>query len=223
MLSICEKGSVLAIHEPHPDLASIIVERGSIANIHVCITSTSSADSSWTEIDAYSPRSVVKSLLPPNISIFIDCSAGGQGQRAGSLIASCLPQTCLKTTVASLPSLRRIRGFSVADLHQKLKTVLQRALKEVAAARSSTNTLPLIRVDQLVDGSSVAPPPAPAIVDWSTTTEVPVQISTVDSHITIKGDRTYIDAKWKKLLTEAGVRVEVFSNDITDKEALSKN
>ncbi|KAH6869498.1 polyketide synthetase [Thelonectria olida] len=251
MLSICERGSVLVIHEPHPDLASIIVERGSIANIKLFITSTSSADSSWTKIDAYSPKRVVQSLLPPNISVFIDCSASGQSQRAGSLIASCLPQSCLKTTVAGLPSLRRIRSFSVGDLHQTLSTTLQRALKEVAAP-SSSNTLPLIGLDQLVDGSAVAPS-APAIVDWGISTEVPVQISTVDSHVTFKGDRTYvlfgltsdlaqsicdwmvtrgarniiltsrnpkIDAKWIKLLKEAGVRVEAFSNDITNKVAL---
>ncbi|KXH56087.1 polyketide synthase/peptide synthetase [Colletotrichum salicis] len=251
MLSICGKDDVLAIHEPHPDIASILIERSSEANIPVHITTTSPVDSTWTKVDAYSSRSVVKSLLSPDISVFVDCSVGGQSQRAGSLIASCLPQACLKTTIACIPSLRRIRGFSVVDLHRSVKKLLQKALKEVST--SVISTLRSVRVDQLADDSSVAPPAAPAIMDWSTATEVSVQISTVDSHVAFKSDRTYvlfgltsdlaqsicdwmvthgarnivltsrnpkIDAKWEKLLTEAGVRVEVFSNDITDKEAL---
>jgi hybrid polyketide synthase/nonribosomal peptide synthetase ACE1 len=110
--------------------------------------------------------------------------------RTGSLIASCLPQSCLQTTVSGIRTLQHVRSFSIADLSQKLSGVAQRALRGVLNPKH-TSSLPLIGLEQLV-GQSEIDLTVSAIVDWSAPTGVPVQISTVDSQITFKSNRTYV-------------------------------
>nr|A0A7L9EYL1.1 RecName: Full=Hybrid PKS-NRPS synthetase xenE; AltName: Full=Xenoacremones biosynthesis cluster protein E [Xenoacremonium sp. BF-2018a]QOJ72663.1 XenE [Xenoacremonium sp. BF-2018a] len=253
MLSLCESDSTLLIHEPSPDLASAIAACGSSGKINVVFTtSTSSGDSTWTRIDAYSTQRAIRSLLPENVSVFIDCSAGSQSRRTASLIASCLLPSCFQTTISGVQSLQRIRGLSPTDLCQKLNDALAWASKELAAP-SNPGTLPSIKLETLIDDSAVAST-TQAVVDWSTATSVPVQVSTVDNHVTFKGNNTYvlfgltsdlaqsicdwmvsrgarnivltsrnpkIDSNWIELLKGAGVRLEAFANDITNKDALS--
>jgi hybrid polyketide synthase/nonribosomal peptide synthetase ACE1 len=190
ILSICQRDSTLLIHEPSPEIASSIVECASDANITVHFTASSPfpTDNLWICIDAYSPKRVIQSSLPSHVSVFIDCSM--KNGRTGSLIASCLPQSCLQTTVSGIRTLQHVRSFSIADLSQKLSGVAQRALRGVLNPKH-TSSLPLIGLEQLV-GQSEIDLTVSAIVDWSAPTGVPVQISTVDSQITFKSNRTYV-------------------------------
>lgn len=192
ILSVCQRDSTLLIHEPSPGIASGVVEVASDANITVIFTTSSPdpADDSWTRIDSYAPKRVIQSSIPPHVSAFIDCSTSSQNRRAGSLIASCLPPSCIRTTIAEVQEPQQARSFSIADLRQKFSSVAERALKETLKSKHSSS-LPVIGLDQVIGRSNIDTM-MPAIVDWGTATRVPVQITTVDSQSTFKSDRTYV-------------------------------
>ncbi|KAI3396960.1 hypothetical protein diail_11360 [Diaporthe ilicicola] len=133
-----------------------------------------------------------------------------------------------------------------------LATPLHPSYLVLGINKATGNCLPSIRLEKLV-GAPGIDTIRPAIVDWTVSTGVPVQISTVDSQVTFKSDKTYVlfgltsdlaqsvcdwmashgarnivltsrnpkvDATWIELLGKSGVRLEVFANDITDKNAL---
>ncbi|KUJ20445.1 polyketide synthetase [Mollisia scopiformis] len=252
MLSVCQRDSILLLHEPSLEIASSIVESASDGNITVFFTTSSPTptDKSWIRIDAYSSKRLIQSSLPARVSVFIDCSTSDQNGQNGPLIASSLPGLCLRTTITGIQALQHARNFSIAALSQKFNGAVQRALRDTLKPNQLVS-LPSIGLEQLTGRSEAIP----AIVDWSAiTTGVPVQVSTVDSQVNFKGDRTYvlfgltsdlaqsicdwmvshgarnmvltsrtpkIDAQWIELLAKVGVRVEIFANDITDKEALA--
>ena len=192
ILSACQRDSTLLIHEPSQEIASSIVESASDAHITAVFTTSSPdpADNSWIRINSYAPKRVIQSSIPSHVSVFIDCSTSGQNRRAGSLIASCLPPSCLRTTIAEFQKLQQARSFSTADLRQKFSSVVERALKKTLNSKHS-NSLPVIGLEQ-VFGRSDIDASAPAIVDWSAPAGIPVQITTVDSQVTFKSDRTYV-------------------------------
>ncbi|KAB5550768.1 polyketide synthetase [Coniochaeta sp. 2T2.1] len=257
ILSVCRKDSTLLIHEPSRELVSSIVEVASLLNVVVFFTNSSapSTDGPWITVDSYAQRRQIQSLLPPNVGVFIDGSKDAHDRRLGAMIASSLPDSCLQTTLAGIHKLQHARDFPVADLRPRFNRAVQWALKNTVHAGESDPKLPSITPEQLVSGSEVDAA-AQAILDWSSASaaRVPVQVSTVDSIVSFKSDRTYVmfgltsdlaqsicnwmashgarnivltsrnpkvDARWLENMTEAGVRVEVFANDITDKAALS--
>ena len=192
ILSVCQRDSILLVHEPSPEIASSIVESASDANITVIFTTSSPdpADNSWIRINSYAPKRVILSSIPSHVSAFIDCSTSGQNGRAGSLIASCLSPSCLRKNIAEFQKLHQARSFSTADLRQKFSSVVDRALKETLKSKHS-GSLPVIGLEQVI-GRSDIDAIVPAIVDWSAPAGIPVQITTVDSQVTFKSDRTYV-------------------------------
>lgn len=192
VLSLCQRGSTILIHEPSPELASSIAESASDENISVVFTTSSSgpAEKAWTRMNSYAPERVIQSSIPSQVSAFIDCSTSGQKGRAGLLIASCLPLSCIRTTIAEFQNLRLARSFSTADLRQIFSNLVQRALKETLKSKQSS-TLPVIGLEQVI-GRSNNDANVPAIVDWRVPARFPVQITTVDSKVTFKGNRIYV-------------------------------
>ena len=192
ILSVCQRDSTLLIHEPPPEIASRIMESASDATITVLFSTSSPGltDGSWISIDSYAPKRVIQSSIPSHVSAFIDCSVGGQGGRAGPLIASCLPPSCLRTTIAEFQHLQKHRSFSSADLRRKFSSVVGRALKESVKSRSSSS-LPVIGLEKVIGQPNINAI-EPAIVTWSASAGIPVQLTTIDSQIDFKSDRTYV-------------------------------
>lgn len=255
MLSVCRRDSTVLFHEPSREMASSIVEAASLLNVTVFF-STSSApatDGPWIAMSPYAHKREIRSLLPPGVTVFINASEDAHDRRLGAMIASSLPDSCLRTTPAGIQELQHARNLIVATPRTRLNSAVQWALKNIALSGDS-GSLPSIKLDKLVGGSEVDAV-APAILDWSSGSPatVPVQVSTVDGLVGFQSDKTYImfgltsdlaqstciwmashgaryivltsrnpkvDARWLDLMTEAGVRVEVFTNDITDKGAL---
>ena len=121
ILSVCLRGSTLLLHQPSPEIASSIDKPASGVSVTVMFTTSSSdlAKKSRTRINSYAPKRVFQSLIPSRVSAFIDCSTSGQNRRAGSLPASCLPPSCLRTITTKLQKLQQARCFSTADWRQK--------------------------------------------------------------------------------------------------------
>ncbi|TPX14116.1 uncharacterized protein E0L32_000510 [Thyridium curvatum] len=257
VLSVCRRDSTLLIHEPSPELASGIVTAASLFNVAVFFTTSSApaTDGPWITLDSYAQSREIRSLLPLEVAVFIDASKHAHEKRLGALIASSLPGSCLRTTIAGIQALQHARGFNIADLRPMLNSAVQRALNIMALSRDSDPKLPTITLDQLLGGADVDAT-TPAILNWSSasTARVPVEISTVESLVRFQNDKTYVmfgltsdlaqstcnwmatngarnivltsrnpkvDPRWLEHMTQAGVRVEVFASDITDKAALS--
>lgn len=195
MLSVCRRDTTLLLHEPSMELASIITEAASLLNIAIFFTtaSTSNTDGPWIAMDSYAQRREIRSLLPPGVAVFIDASKDAHHRRLGSMIASSLPDSCLRTTLAGIPALQHSRDFTVDDLRPRLNRALQSALKSMALSVPSDSKLPSITLEQLV-GRSEVDAAAPAILDWGSTSpaEVPMEVSTVESLVRFRSDKTYV-------------------------------
>lgn len=185
ILSICHRDSTLLVHEPSPAVAKCIRETAEDANVTVYFsTSTPSASlEDWITIDAYAPKRVVQAALPGRVSAFVDCAAKG---KASGVITSCLGQTCVNTTLDGLEKIHHLIGLSGTDLGNK---VLGGAVQRALAAAPSAEMLEVVQLKELV-GREVRK--GQAIVDWTGTDKVPVQIETVETEVKFRGDRTYV-------------------------------
>lgn len=185
ILSICHRDSTLLVHQPSPAVAKCIRETAEDANVTVYFsTSTPSASlEDWITIDAYAPKRVVQAALPGRVSAFVDCAAKG---KANGVISSCLGQTCVNTTLDGLEKIHHLIGLSGADLGNK---VLGGAVHRTLAAAPSAEMLEVVQLKELV-GREVRK--GQAIVDWTGTDKVPVQVETVETEVKFRGDRTYV-------------------------------
>ncbi|TQV90541.1 hybrid NRPS/PKS enzyme [Cordyceps javanica] len=254
MLSVCQRDSALLIHEPSPELTSSLVEAASLMNVNVFFTTSSAPTDNgpWITLDSHAQRGEIRSLLPSTVTVFIDGSSDTQSRHTGAMIASALPDSCLRTTLVEIQALQHARGFTIAYLRAKLNSLVQRALKKIAQEEILSPKPASITLEQLISGSDVEPATT-TILDWSSASTVPVQVATVDGLIRFKSDKTYVmfgltsdlaqstctwmashgarnivltsrtpkmDTKWLETMTQTGVRVEVFANDITNSDAL---
>lgn len=185
ILSICHRDSTLLVHEPSPAVAKCIRETAEDANVTVYFsTSTPSASlEDWITIDAYAPKRVVQAALPGRVSAFVDCAAKG---KASGVITSCLGQTCVNTTLDGLEKIHHLIGLSGTNLGNK---VLGGAVQRTLAAVPSAEMLEVVQLKELV-GREVRK--GQAIVDWTGTDNVPVQVETVETEVKFRGDRTYV-------------------------------
>lgn len=185
ILSICHRDSTLLVHESSPAVAKCIRETAEDANVTVYFsTSTPSASlEDWITIDVYAPKRVVQAALPGRVSAFVDCAAKG---KASGVITSCLGQTCVNTTLDGLEKIHHLIGLSGTDLGNK---VLGGAVQRTLAAAPSAEMLEVVQLKELV-GREVRK--GQAIVDWTGTDKVSVQVETVETEVKFRGDRTYV-------------------------------
>ncbi|KAK5807439.1 hypothetical protein VI817_001697 [Penicillium citrinum] len=197
ILSVCRPGSTLLVHEPTPAIASSILKRAGDTNIKVHFSTASQPKSAddWIFIDVYSPKRVVVASIPADVSTLVDCAArqGKNFSSCGSLIASCLPATSLQINLDGASPLQQMLEPSGAhSIQHLLPDVVQRALIETAesSAGQPVNELVTLDLEQLV-GSDVDQSQQ-AIVSWTGTAKIPVQLSTVESQVKFRPDRTYV-------------------------------
>jgi hybrid polyketide synthase/nonribosomal peptide synthetase ACE1 len=202
LLSICRRDSTLLIHQPPQEMASSIVAAAASRNVAVFFTTSSAPatdDGPWIAIDSYAQRREIQSLLPPDVTVFIDGSNSkdAPAKRLGAVISSSLPDPCLRTTLAGIHELQHARDFTAADLRSRLNSAVHSALKNSALSDGSGLTLPTITLDQLLAGEQAEVDVGePAVLDWgsgsSSPAKVPVQVPTVESLVRFRSDKTYV-------------------------------
>ncbi|KAI4671892.1 putative Hybrid PKS-NRPS biosynthetic cluster [Alternaria triticimaculans] len=193
LLSVCRRDSTLLIHEPSPELASSVIEAASLINVTVFFTTSATpvADGAWISIDSYAQKREVRSLLPSAVAMFVNGSKDAQQRQLGEMIASALPDSCLRTTLAGIQALQHARGFAIQDLRPRLHRVVQWAMRDTLLSKPLSSNLAPITLEQLVGGSEIETA-TPAVLDWNSACPVPVQISTVDGLVHFKSDKTYV-------------------------------
>ena len=192
MLDFCGSSTVLLVHEPSPDLAARLTERASKIGVDVFFTTSKSTDStnSWIVLHPQTPKRVLKSLLPSEVRLLVDCSTTLDGERTGANIVSCLSETSYRTTIDGLQSLARTKKLSTDALTARLRDTIDRTLVEFAKA-TSPSTATIVELQSLAQQPIVRSIES-AVVDWSSNAKVAVKLSTIDSQISFKKDRTYV-------------------------------
>lgn len=233
--------STVVIHEPKQLLAEKLYMDAKKKNIEVIFTTASALeaavgndDVSWIQIDSQLPKRLIKTMIPANVSVAIDCSINDDSKVSSSLI-TCLPSGCLQMSLSEIQE----RGCNPENLTQILDRV--KAIDLTGSPSLSVPTNTTIGVRNLTTDSSDIDPDT--IVDWEVDATIPVQISTVNDQISLRMDRTYalfgltsdlaislcdwmvtrgarnfvltsrnpnVDVRWLKQMHNAGVTVSVY-------------
>jgi hybrid polyketide synthase/nonribosomal peptide synthetase ACE1 len=249
ILATCAEGSVLLLHEPCRELATGIVEgaasRGMTAFFTTC-SSVPEQDKTWIKVTTYSSKRQILSSLPNKVSVFIDCSTSAPAKKTGSLIASCFPDTCIKTSQMELRATEHVLLSSAAPFAD----ACQKTLEQIAFL--SEIRLTVTEVNEVV-GKSISNYVIPAIIDWKACSTVSIPVLPIESEITFKADRTYalfhfptqlsqslcdwmfkhgarnvvvtsqdhIDERWLHYVQSFGLKIKVFEDMVADKHALA--
>ncbi|KAI1177826.1 putative polyketide synthase [Nemania sp. FL0916] len=242
ILKMARQESAVLIHEPSPQLSQRIFHLATESQVEVIFTTgkavQENANMPWIRLNKSSTRRAIKQLLPPNITTYIDCSQEFNG--IGSLVSSCLPTACWKTT-------------SDADEHMHPNVDFEKILREtVLLGASSSATKPEVVVPSDLWKASIQSAKS-MILNWEAEDAVPVRLSSVNDQISFKRDKTYVlfgltsdlatslcewmasrgattiiltsrnpalSTNWLNAMQTAGVKVTAFANDITDRSAV---
>ncbi|KAI0412784.1 putative polyketide synthase [Xylaria grammica] len=242
IIGIARPDSIILIHEPSPQLAQRLYDVATERQVTIVFTTGKPVrdkdDIPWTQLSTASTRRVTKRLLPTNITAYVDCS--GEFNGIGSLLSSCLPITCWKTTIdASEPAYPNVN----------FKNILRRV---VSLGASSHTVSPKIITPSDLWNVSIQSAKG-MVIDWGAESKVPVKISSVNDKVSFKSDRSYVlfgltsdlatslcewmasrgatniiltsrnpslNKTWLDTMQASGVRVTAFANDITDRSSV---
>jgi hybrid polyketide synthase/nonribosomal peptide synthetase ACE1 len=246
ILATCAEGSVLLLHEPCRELATGMVKDAARKGMTVFFTTCSSVpeqDITWIKVTPYSSKRQILSALPNKVSVFIDCSTSAPARKTGSLIASCFPDTCIKTSQMEISATEHVLLSSATDACQK--TLGQPVC-------SSEIRLTVTDVNEVL-GKSISKYVIPTIIDWKACSTVSIPVLPIESEIAFKTDRTYalfdfptqlsqslcywmfkhgarnivvtsqdrIDERWLHYVQSFGLKIKVFEDMVANKHALA--
>jgi len=189
-LRICGKSSIAVIHEPETIFANVLASRAKEVDVTVFYTTTRSHEDNlpWIKVDSLSPQRVLRAALPSNVSVFLSNLPDADG--LADRIKSCLPSTCLTTTLATVYKL--LHGANLGDIMsgERLNEIVR-----IGSAQhpntATTVTVQTVKLDSLL-GQSATELQSRVIVDWQSSAKVPVQVTSVDPHVKFRSDRTYV-------------------------------
>lgn len=248
VMAMFTEGSVLLLHEPGRELATSIVEGTAHRDITVFFTTCSTIpqqDGTWIKVATYPSQRQVLSSLPSNITVFVDCSTSALGKRTACLIASCFPDTCIKTSMREICATENVLLGSTIPFSEACEKTLRQM------AHSSKISLTITDVDGVI-GKSEIDYVNPTIMDWRTCSTASVPVSSIEGEIHFRADRTYvlfhfpspliqslcdwmlkhgarniavtsrdhIDERWLYYVRSFGLRIEIFEDVVFDKHAL---
>ncbi|KID64409.1 Polyketide synthase, KR, partial [Metarhizium hybridum] len=239
VLDVLEPSCTVITNEPAPILAQMLHERAFQKGIHVFFTE-SVAESAVAalpqlRVNNASPKRLIKSALPTNISVFIDCSSEPEG--VARLVEPCLPDHCWRT---SLSAIQHMYSGTKAPGNDSLSDLLRLVISHCPPLIPIAFTVASPR-DVVAMGGSYE---AGTIVDWKATALVPVRLTSVNYQIRFDENKTYVlfgltsdlatslcdwmssrgartivltnrnpnlDKSWLEEISRAGVHVKVFS------------
>ncbi|KUI62477.1 Polyketide synthase-nonribosomal peptide synthetase [Cytospora mali] len=183
-------GQRIALYNASPLIAQAVEAQASLKGVTViCMTDSdydSSTPSSWTKLPTYISISELSQLLPGNLACFAGFSPKN---RSETNILSTLSYHCRRETAATLfaPD-----GFDAGSRSIPiLKKILKRAIQFAQKAGSENPHLNAERIS-LASLNYVGRPENPVtIVDWTSATSLPIQVTRLDNNLLFKYDKTY--------------------------------
>lgn len=183
-------GQTLVVHNPTELLAQAIITEASGKNVQALFLVDSPQQQipgSWTKLAPYMTQSEIAEVLPANVASFVGLSLHDRFENA-STILSVLPPHCRKDALATLYSPVGWDNLSATAL---LSPLLQRALDNAQndASKGQGIVSDVVGVESLINGLN--PENRGAVIDWTLSKSLPIQISRLDSAAFFKGDKTY--------------------------------
>ncbi|CAG8974765.1 hypothetical protein HYALB_00000377 [Hymenoscyphus albidus] len=194
MLDTMYTGQKLAIHNATTMLADAIAAQASAKDVEVVWT-TDVADAStpisWTKLIPYSSSLELSQIVEPDTSCFVGLSKHHiQRSENEFTIASSLPQTCRKESQKTLFS--SIGNKSKSSASAILGQTLWRALDNVLGyTNQEQRDLPTSVISLEAVSRGERPTEPMTIIDFTTASLLPVQITRVDDKPMFKDNKSY--------------------------------
>lgn len=93
ILSVCSHEFPILVYEPNGELAMRIQERASLTGVSVYFISSQPGPfhDPWIRIHPSSPLRQIKTLIPPRLAAFVNCSESSEAKALASILTPCLP------------------------------------------------------------------------------------------------------------------------------------
>ncbi|KAI0378982.1 amino acid adenylation domain-containing protein [Hypomontagnella monticulosa] len=180
------------VHEPVPILATILAEEAKLRGINFLFTTRIERnDTGWLKIDQTATQRFIRSHLPRNISVFVDFSQENASESANAHIRSCLPIYCRREDKHTLFPKEAWApwGEHINAIRNQFQISVRSAMKFLAATQDSVTGVPIIPVSDISGYKHETM--TEAIVNWTSSSLVPIQIQPVDTQLIFSDSKTY--------------------------------
>ena len=186
-------GGTLLVHEPEDFVFHALAKKAADKNIKMYCTTTREKNrgSEWIHIHLGSSPRLIKSVLPTNVSRFVDFAVHPDTKAMGSRIAEILPANCKIESTSPFFSSESVvcPGISSTMIGGELKAAWA-DFKAFGTQTLRTGTSIVLPVKDLTLLTSRDQPTS--IVDWTASETVLVKVRPVDSERIFRLDRTYL-------------------------------
>lgn len=177
----------LLVHGSDPVLAQALNLYAQSRRVQIHLTTSSKTQANCaTYIHPNLPRRLVKSMIPSDVSAFVDMSLGAD-THISELIRSCASQTCVVADRASF------FGDRVELLQKPQWDVAASALRdawekapELVRSLGDAATIPLSQVETLMGSSEPW-----SVLDWAVPL-VPIEVHPIDNATIFEPNKTYV-------------------------------
>ncbi|KAL3421601.1 polyketide synthase peptide synthetase [Phlyctema vagabunda] len=186
------ENSKLLVHEAPIGLVSALQCEASRKSFGVAFTTCESItkDSRYSFIHPQATSREIKRSIPDDVSTFIDISAPN---------SSLYSRSTVSRIMESLPAMCRVQEpksmFGCKSLipnSQFISTSICETIKGIASIDTSSSTWSIADALALGELSHIHAQNLIDVIDWTTTTAVPIKIEPVDSAKLFKKDKTYL-------------------------------
>ena len=192
---LSDDDTLLAL-EPDPIFALILVHEAQMAGVQTVLLTTSVPQSSesenlkWKYVHPLTPNHELLTVLPTQISSFVDLSKGDSiGVRLKSALSNRCRIDCAGTLFSDRAGAPPTSKF--ANLQRRLYHAANAAVRSAAAAiqRKEISTLPCIPITSLME--SKWKPDTALVIDWTKCSQAFIRIRPMASQISFSKHRTY--------------------------------
>lgn len=245
------KGASIAVHEPTPLLAAALARRAAEQKVNVSFT-TSKGESSIANCTYIHPATtdrVIRSMIPTNVSVFVNLSGNTDVSAIHARIEEQMPVQSKRKELSSFLSAESFIRPDYAT--EKAAAALQAAYTATVELASAVEPVGEIAVKDIPGRSAKVD--ELSIIHWEPSQAVNVKVPFAEAECTFRSDKTYfligltgelglslckwmvdrgarhialtsrnpnIDEGWMRMIEKRGANVQVFSMDVTSKEAI---
>lgn len=197
ILSFCASEAQVLIHEPNPEIAARLLIRAAERKLSFWFATSNSErlpGDFWLRIHPRSPGRAIKAALPPETSIFIDCSMEGKHDGLGCLISNCLPTSCLRASLSDVDAHSGRGEGSGQSVMERFAIAVSRTLSAIQSIKPDGLVARKPRIIGPEDAAHLGAENVgdAAIVDWTKSGKVSLQLSSVESQTHFAPDKTYV-------------------------------
>ncbi|KAF2274182.1 ketoacyl-synt-domain-containing protein [Westerdykella ornata] len=192
ILSLVPKGTTLLVNEAGVELQAAVTRIANATGVHAVFTRAGARQQGAGHSIFLHPNLHQRAILeaiPNSVAVFVHFSRGAASDALRKSIVKCVPPACLKIVEGELMSYE-LNPPPTPEAEATIVLMLKAAVNdtlEVDDFKSDVETLTLEDITQQTkSGASLR------VLDWTTSTSVPVKVEPIDNGIVFRADRTYL-------------------------------